>query len=244
MSRSYTDIYLNTPAPRGDREAPSFVIPEIVTSVPWLEGAGTGTRKAGAQLLDAINPFAMKDGKISGLRGGRVAGIGTILSLLAAANELKDPTESAGRNLAQAAGVGAGGVGGGLAGAAIGQALIPIPGVGALVGATLGGVLGKETGRGLASFAADLVEGSPEDRAIANAKRQARAAAEAEAERLQLLMPIQEQAAQSAIRNQASLAEIGNEQMLRRAMAESLLAQQQAGAQQALAMTNAILGRA
>jgi hypothetical protein len=40
------------------------------------------------------------------------------------------------------------------------------------------------------------------------------------------------------------LAGIAAEQMLQRAMAEGLLAQQQSGAQQQLAMTNAILGGA
>jgi hypothetical protein len=221
---------------------------EVVSSVPWLERAGSGTRKAGTQLLDVVNPFKMEGGKISGLRGGRVAGAGTILSLLAAANELSDPNESAGRNLAQAAGVGAGGIGGGLTGAAIGQTLIPIPGVGALIGATLGGMLGTETGRGLASFAADLVEGSPEDRAIGNMRKQAQAAAEAEAERMRVLMPLQDQAAQIALRNetarQKALAEIQGQQLLQQAVAQGLLEQQRGGSQQFTAMANAILGGA
>lgn len=222
------------------------VTPEVVAPGSRYSAAAGQARKAGSRLLDAVNPFTTKDGKITGLRGGRVAGAGTILSLLAAANELNDPTESAGRNLAQAAGVGAGGVGGGLAGAAIGQALIPIPGVGALVGATLGGLLGTETGRGLASFAADIVEGSPEDRQIRRQQKMARAAAESEAERIRTLMPLQDQAAQIALRNeearQKMLSGIAAEQMVQRALAEGLLAQQSYGAQQQLAMTNAILG--
>lgn len=242
MARSYTDIYLGRPE---SPEAPS-IIPEVVESGTWYAGASDRARKAGNRLLDVVNPFKMQDGKIAGLRGGRVAGAGTILSLLAAASELNDPTESAGRNLAQAAGVGAGGIGGGLAGAAIGQTLIPVPGVGALVGATLGGLLGTDAGRGLASFAADIVEGSPEERAIRNAQKQARAAAESEAERARILMPIQNEAASIALENerrrQEMLAGISSKQMLQQAMAQGLLAQQQAGAQQQIALSNAILG--
>lgn len=251
MARSYTDIYLGRPE---SPEAPS-IIPEVVESGTWYAGASDRARKAGNRLLDVVNPFKMQDGKIAGLRGGRVAGAGTILSLLAAANELNDPNESMGRNLAQAGGVGAGGIagglagaaiGGGLAGTAIGQTLIPIPGVGALVGATIGGLLGTDAGRGLATFAADIVEGSPEEQAIRNAQKQARAAAESEAERARILMPIQNQAAQLALQNeeqrQRMLQEIDSKRMMQQALAEGLLAQQAYGARQQEAMVNAMLG--
>jgi hypothetical protein len=243
MARSYTDIYLNRPGagsrPSGGEAAETQVIPSFETR---MRRAGEKARNAGDMLLEAVNPFTMSGGKPTGLRWGRAAGAGTILSLLAAANELNDPTESAGRNLAQAAGVGAGSMGGGLAGAMIGQTLIPIPGVGALIGAAIGGAAGGNLGEGLASMAADAVEGSPESRAIRNQQAMARAAAESEAERLRMLMPLQDQAAQIAVRNRASMAEIENEQMMRQAIAQSLLAQQQGGTAQALAMTNAILG--
>lgn len=242
MARSYTDIYLGRPE---SPEAPS-IIPEVVENGTWYAGASDRARKAGNRLLDVVNPFKMQDGKIAGLRGGRVAGAGTILSLLAAASELNDPTESAGRNLAQAAGVGAGGFGGGLAGAAIGQALIPVPGVGALVGATLGGILGTETGRGLASVAADIVEGSPEERALRSLEKQSRAAVENEAYRMQTLMPIQNQAAQLALQNeeqrQRMLQEVDSKRMMQQALTEGLLAQQAYGARQQEAMVNAMLG--
>lgn len=222
--------------------------PEILGS-PWHEGVGGKARKAADRLVDVLSPFNTQDGRVTGLRTGKVAGVGAILSLLAAANELNDPNESAGRNLAQAAGVGAGGIGGsllgGLGGRALGGAVAGAAGggpIGALIGATLGGIVGSDAGRGLASFAADLVQGSPESRAIRNQQAMARAAAESEAERLRMLMPLQDQAAQIAVRNRASMAEIENEQMMRQAIAQSLLAQQQGGTAQALAMTNAILG--
>jgi hypothetical protein len=61
-------------------------------------------------------------------------------------------------------------------------------------------------------------------------------------------MPIQDQAAQIALRNeearQQMLTRIAGDQAIQRAMAEGLLAQQAYGAQQQLAMTQAILGGA
>lgn len=186
-----------------------------------------------------------KDGK---LRMGRVAGLGSILTLLSAASELNDPTESAGRNLAQAGGSAVGGLSGGAGGAFLGGVLTAGNPLGILVGSAIGSVLGGGAGKGLASFAADLAEGSPEDRAIRNAQKQARAAAESEAERARILMPIQDQAAQIALRNeearQQMLTRIAGDQAIQRAMAEGLLAQQAYGAQQQLAMTQAILGGA
>jgi hypothetical protein len=229
---------------------------EVVENGPgWGEQAIGKGRMAADALLAAVDPFRRTDGKISGLRTGRVAGAGTILSLLAAANELTDPNESAGRNLAQAGGglVGSlggqalGGLGGRFLGGAVAGGLGGGP-IGALIGATLGGLVGSEAGQSLASAAADVIGGSPEDRALSNAKKQARAAAEAEADRIRMLMPLQDQAAQIALRNemerQRGLNEIAGEQLLRQAMAQGLLAQQQGGAAQSLAMTNAILGGA
>jgi len=228
----------------------TLVDTEIVgPSWPWNEKTGANARMAADRLLDVLNPFRMQNGKISGLRTGKVAGAGAILSLLAAANELNDPTEPAGRNLAQAAGVGAGGIGGGLLGGLGGRILGGAAAgslgggpIGALIGATLGGVVGSDLGRNVASLAADAAGGSPESRAIRNQQAVARAAAESEAERMRMLMPLQEQASQLALRNRASMAEIENDQMLRQAIAQGLLAQAQGGAQQNIAMTNAILG--
>jgi hypothetical protein len=247
MAYDVNDIYLGRPGVlaaatggRGDAE--------VLDAQPMsdfeirLRRMGGQARNAGDAVLEVLNPFTMKGGKISGVRPGKLAGAGTILALLAAANEINDPSESAGRNLAQAGGRGLGSVGGGLAGAAIGQTLIPIPGVGALVGAAIGGATGGELGYGLASMAADAFEGSPESRAIRNQQAIARAAAESEADRLRMLMPLQDQAAQAAIRNRGAMAQIENEQFMQQAVAQALLEQQRGGTQQAIAMTNAILG--
>lgn len=223
-------------------EAAAAVTPEVVARGSWYDDAAGQARKAGNRLLEAVNPFRTKDGKIAGIRGGRVAGAGTILSLLAAANELNDPTESAGRNLAQAVGVGGGGVAGGLAGAAIGQTLIPIPGVGALVGATLGGMLGTDAGRGLASFAADLVQGSPEDRALAQYRKQQQAVTQAEVDKLNALLPIQERAAALQLQNRGRQLEQDSEQRLNDAVVAAMLRQQDNNRMLAAQLTEGILG--
>lgn len=224
-------------------EGPSMAdaAPLVAEAVPYKLPFADRARMAAERPLQTLG--LAKDGK---LRMGRVAGLGSILTLLSAASELNDPTESAGRNLAQAGGSAVGGLSGGAGGAFLGGLLTAGNPIGILVGSAIGNALGGGAGKGLATFAADLAEGSPEDRAIRNAQKQARAAAEAEAERARILMPIQDQAAQVALRNeearQKMLSGIAAEQLLQRAMAEGLLAQQQSGAQQQLAMTNAILG--
>jgi hypothetical protein len=217
------------------------VTPLLAEAIPFKVPFGDRLRMAADKPLEAMG--LAKDGR---LRIGRVAGLGSILTLLSAASELNDPTESAGRNIAQASGGALGGLGGGAGGAVLGTLLTAGNPLGGLVGAAIGNALGGGAGKSLATLAADLAEGSPEDRAIRNMQKQARAAAEAEAERARILMPLQDQAAQVALRNeearQKMLSGIAAEQMLQRAMAEGLLAQQQSGAQQQLAMTNAILG--
>lgn len=238
----YTRTYLNVPASREPEPAVSAdVAPLLAEAIPYKAPFGDRFRMAADKPLETLG--LAKDGK---LRMGRVAGLGSILTLLSAASELNDPTESAGRNIAQATGSGIGGIGGGAGGAILGGILTAGNPLGVLVGSAIGNALGGSAGKGLATFAADIAEGSPEDRAIRNMSKQARAAAEAEAERARILMPLQDQAAQVALRNeearQKMLSGIAAEQMLQRAMAEGLLAQQQSGAQQQLAMTNAILG--
>ncbi len=239
---SYTRTYLNLPQSRQPEPAAFADVTEVLAEgIPYKAPFGDRLRMAADKPLEAMG--LAKDGR---LRMGRVAGLGSILTLLSAASELNDPTESAGRNIAQASGSAAGGLGGGAGGAILGGILTAGNPLGILVGSALGNALGGTAGKGLATLAADVAEGSPEDRAIRNAQKQARAAAESEAERARILMPLQDQAAQVALRNeearQKMLSGIAAEQMLQRAMAEGLLAQQQSGAQQQLAMTNAILG--
>jgi len=238
----YTRAYMNIPESREPERSPAVdAVPVLAEAIPFKMPFGERMRMAADKPLETIG--LAKDGKV---RMGRVAGLGSILTLLSAASELNDPTESAGRNIAQAGGSALGGIGGGTGGAILGGMLTAGNPIGVLVGSAIGNALGGATGKGLATFAADLAEGSPEDRAIRNAQKQARAAAQAEAERAQILMPLQDQAAQIALRNeearQRMLSGIAAEQLLQRAMAEGLLAQQASGAQQQLAMTNAILG--
>jgi hypothetical protein len=240
----YTRTYLNVPGTEPPERSPAVdAVPVVTEAIPFKMPWGKRMRMAVDQPLETIG--LAKDGK---LRMGRVAGLGSILTLLSAASELNDPTESAGRNLAQAGSRVVGGVGGGAGGAFLGGVLTAGNPLGILVGSAIGNALGGEFGKGLVSFAADLAEGSPEDRAIRNAQKQARAAAESEAERARILMPIQDQAAQIALRNeearQQMLTRIAGDQAIQRAMAEGLLAQQAYGAQQQLAMTQAILGGA
>lgn len=199
---------------------------------------GTGLRTAGDRLLGAVRGAATPR---------NIGGVGTVLALLAAAGELGNPDGSAGGNITRALGSGGGALAGGAGGALLGQALIPIPGVGALVGATLGGALGSPFGRELGNVAAGLFEGSPEQRALQQAKKMADAQLEIDTERMRALMPVQDAAAQMAIANEVKYAEamagLMDEQRLRDTMAAALLQQSQATGAQQLAATQAILGR-
>ena len=199
---------------------------------------GMGLRAAGDRLLGAVRGAATPR---------NIGGVGTVLALLAAAGELGNPDGSAGGNMTRALGSGGGALAGGAGGALLGQALIPIPGVGALVGATLGGALGSPAGRELGNLAAGLFEGSPEQRALQQAKKMADAQLEIDTERMRALMPVQDAAAQMAIANEVKYAEamagLMDEQRLRDTMAAALLQQSQATGAQQLAATQAILGR-
>jgi len=247
MAYDVNDIYLGRPgalaAATSGRDSGPVIDPEIMLSF------GDRALQFGNRAKEAVNPFRMQGGKPSGVKVGKVAGLGGLLALLSAAGELDDPNDSAGRNLTEAAGVLGGGVGGGMlgalggrmAGGALAGALGGGP-IGAVLGATLGGLLGQTAGKSAANALADVVEGSPESRAIRNQQAIARAAAESEADRLRMLMPLQDQAAQAAIRNRGAMAQIENEQFMQQAIAQALLEQQRGGTQQAIAMTNAILG--
>lgn len=211
-------------------------------SSPVPQGPATSSRLrfATQRPLEALG--LAKNGN---LRWGRAAGVGGLLTLLAAAQELNDPSESGGRNLAQATGLATGGLGGGALGGAAAGFLGGGP-IGALVGATLGSVLGGQAGKGVANFAADLVEGSPNDQALRQAEKMGRAQLELEVERARALAPLQEAAAQAALANEAQrlemMAKLQNDQQLRQTMAQALLQQSQAAGQQQLATTAALFG--
>jgi|LauGreDrversion4_2_1035121.scaffolds.fasta_scaffold31245_5 hypothetical protein len=237
----------DTYAPRDQGSSPADVTAAAVSAGGWNpfgQGGRQGIRKAAEKPLIAMglmNPDtkALRMGRI----GGASAGLGSVLALIAAANELNDPNESAGRNVAQAGGMATGTIGGGALGALAGSFLGP---VGTFVGGALGGALGGEAGKGLASFAADLVEGSPTDQALRDAQKQARVAMGLEAERMKTLLPVQDMAAKVALQNEVARAKaltaLQNDAQLRQNMAQAFLMQQHAGAQQQLATTQAVLG--
>lgn len=217
--------------------------PDAAPGGGFMDRVGSRMRMAADKPLETIG--LAKGGK---LRMGRVAGLGSLLALISAAGELSNPEGTAGGNLARAGGVAVGGIGGGAGGAALGGILTGGNPLGILVGSAIGNALGSAGGRGLSDAVVGMAEGSPEERAIRNAQKQARAAAESEAERARILMPIQNEAASIALENerkrQEMLAGLSSQQMLQQAMAQGLLAQQQAGAQQQIALSNAILGGA
>jgi hypothetical protein len=211
-------------------------------SSPVPQGPATSSRLrfATQRPLEALG--LAKNGN---LRLGRVGGLGGLLTLFAAAQELNDSTESGGRNLAQATGLVAGGLGGGVLGGAAAGFLGGGP-IGALAGAAAGGFFGGEAGRALGGAGFGLVEGSPNDQALRQAEKMGRAQLALEVERARALAPLQEAAAQAALANEAQRAEVmaklQNDQLLRQTMAQALLQQSQAAGQQQLATTAALFG--
>ena len=87
------------------------------------------------------DPIETKKTYVPGVAGGPPPGGGAI------------------KKAAEALGGGAGGKAGGLAGAAIGQAAIPIPGVGAAIGKVVGSALGKKVGQAGAKAATGGTQG-------------------------------------------------------------------------------------
>ena len=169
------------------------------------------------------------------------------MALASAASELNDPTESAGRNVAQAVGTGGGSLAGGALGGAAAGAMLsgPLAPVGALVGAGLGAALGGTAGRGLMDALAGVVEGSPEEQALRLAQKQADAQLAMDLKRAQTMLPVQNMASELALQNDRQRAEIAaqlqSRQMMQQTLANALLAQQQAGANQNALLTQSIL---
>ena len=186
-----------------------------------------------------------KDGRI---RPVRAAGLGGLLALFAAAQEMNDPTESTRTNALQATG----GFGGSLAGGALGgMATVALAGsalgpIGTIAGGTLGAIMGSGAGRGLGSALAQALEGSPEDAALNSARKQAMLAMELREQEALRMLPIQEMQANTATKIEAQraaeMARITNDQRLRDSLSQGYLMQQQYGGQQQLAATQAILG--
>ena len=121
--------------------------------------------------------------------GGQLAGLGVLAAGVPALLEFTDG-DPIGRNAMQAGGRFAGSLGLGAAGAALGQILIPVPGVGAFVGATLGGILGDQVGAGAMGGLYDAFAGSEGDRRRRESLKDARNETQIQVERLTEMMPL------------------------------------------------------
>ena len=121
--------------------------------------------------------------------GGQLAGLGVLAAGVPALLEFTDG-DPIGRNAMQAGGRFAGSLGLGAAGAALGQILIPVPGVGAFVGATLGGMLGDQVGAGAMGGLYDAFAGSEGDRRRRESLKDARNETQIQVERLTEMMPL------------------------------------------------------
>jgi|GEM_PF-6413531 len=128
-------------------------------------------------------------------KGSQLAGLGILGAGLPALLEFTDDDPVA-KNTLQAGGRLAGSLGLGAAGAVLGQMILPIPGVGALVGGTLAGALGSEVGAGALGGVYDAFAGSDADRARAEKTKNARLNTQLAVERLQEMIPLQEKMAQ------------------------------------------------
>ena len=142
----------------------------------WLRAMGKNIDRAGMGMIygDALKTEAGRQavknikgplgyvkagikGTIPRARG--VAGIGSLLAILDAAQELRDPTDPTAVNVAEAVGSLGGTAGGTMLGGVVGQTLLPfLPGVGWVVGAGIGGMLGSGAGKGLARGAYSIID--------------------------------------------------------------------------------------
>lgn len=138
------------------------VLKEISAKVPTWQSVGglskrvsAGPTRIGAAVKGPGDYLKLMK-KVPRVRG--VAGLTGLFALLDAASELRDPTDPVAVNVAEAGGTLAGTAGGAWLGGALGQALIPIPGVGWVVGSTVGGLLGRGAGKNLARGAYSIID--------------------------------------------------------------------------------------
>ena len=149
------------PKPYYHPQSPRMAADDPVAMAGILESLGMlgGKAKTGASAgFQSVKNFAGNPRVLGG-----AAGLGSLAILLQAAGELGDENDPAARNIAQAAGRGAGGFGGMLGGAALGTM------VGGPIGTVIGGGLGAFGGGELLSNAAggiyDLItDESPDTR--------------------------------------------------------------------------------
>lgn len=205
-----------------------------------IKGATQGAKSMGQGATAAASNAIAKN-------AGRLALGGGVLSVLNAAGEFNDPDDPVLRNTAEFAGNLAGGVGVGLGAGLLGQALIPIPGVGFAVGSTVGSILGADAGANIAGGLYDLfTDESPEDRARKNMLKDAEVQRAIRAADLEASMGYYADAkklerADAFARAEREL-QIQNEYNYANAVNQALLNQQQQGAMQNLAVAQYMLG--
>lgn len=205
-----------------------------------IKGATQGAKSMGQGATAAASNAIAKN-------AGRLALGGTVLSVLNAAGEFNDADDPVLRNTAEFVGNLTGGLGGGLGGGLIGQALIPIPGVGFAIGSTLGSIYGSDALSNIGAGIYDLVvDESPEERRRKQtlkdaAVRREIAVADAEAQLPILVDQMRAQRADDFARAERDL-RIQNEYNFANAANQMLLNGQQQNNLQALATTQYLLG--
>ena len=205
-----------------------------------IKGATQGAKSMGQGATSAASNAIAKN-------AGRLALGGTVLSVLNAAGEFNDADDPVLRNTAEFVGNLAGGLGGGVGGGLIGQALIPIPGVGFAIGSTLGSLTGSNALSSLGAGIYDAVtDESPADRArkdaLANAAvRREISVKDAEAQLPLMVDQMKALRADAFARAERDLA-IQNEYNYANAANQMLVNGQQQRNMQALATTQYLLG--
>ena len=124
-----------------------FISPGVTKGMNISAGIGNniGLPKIGGGVMGATGG-AISLAKYFGVGGqtlNKIGGVGSVIGGAASGISEYNKTKDLGRSLA----VGGGSAIGGLAGAALGQVLIPIPGVGAFVGGLAGSMIGEAVGR-------------------------------------------------------------------------------------------------
>lgn len=182
-------------------------------------------------------------GNLLKAHGGKMLSGGTVLSLLAAANELNDPNDPMLRNAAEAGGMFAGNWAGFAGGAALGAPMGPL---GSLALGTIGAFGGGQALKNVAGGVYDLIaDEDPRDRDRRNQLRDAATAAEVAAINFEARAPyIRDAMAMNRedtfLRAERDL-QIANDYNFANALNQQMLMRQQASTLQDLAMTQYLM---
>lgn len=182
-------------------------------------------------------------GNLLKAHGGKMLSGGTVLSLLAAANELNDPNDPMLRNAAEAGGMFAGNWAGFAGGAALGAPMGPL---GSLALGTIGAFGGGQALKNVAGGVYDLItDEDPRDRARKNALRDAESRAAVSAIEYEARAPYLKDAMamnreDAFLRAERDL-QIANDYNFANALNQQMLMRQQASTLQDLAMTQYLM---